>query len=108
MCHLRIAQGHYVMSPFKPYNFCLKRFFLQSKIKVIRGDQLKWDTLYIYCDVAVPRASAEFLPNREARTDGPRQAKNSENRVAVSRQAFILSFISELYRILFLFSFWYE
>ena len=47
-------------------------------------------TSYIWCDVAVPRASAEFLPNRGRR-------KTNENRAAVSKEAFwVIVLISSL------------
>jgi len=52
------------------------------------------------CDVAVPRASAEFLPNRVRREIARTVPQSPERRI-------VIVFEFESYRILFIF-FWYE
>jgi len=56
---------------------------------------------YVYCDVAVPRASAEFLPNRVRREITRTVPQSPERRI-------VIVFKFESYRILFYFFLWYE
>jgi len=53
----RSNQWHHLMAPFKPYNFCLKHFFLKCSLWNIRPVRDFLNTLYIYIYIYIYKIS---------------------------------------------------